>query len=293
MASHLLDIGGVGLVLGDSAFVDAGEKRAAFLVEQGDVFYQEHDNYEEAAAAYAQAAALSRSDYIRARMLYLKRRYAQRASDPRDYRNLFRAYPPAWMESLGPDPEKEKELTARLMAGGLGTYLMVNWYVTPLPDPAGGPKPDMDTAIGLFARLHEMEPSEPLYIDSLATLYARKGDFEGSGKMFRKLTALYPFGNEYACFRLAWIEFKLGRMAELEEMLARCGEYAEEAKYLTMKAALDLHKGHNRRAYRALSRSIKLDKAIGETHSLLAEYYRKRGDKSAEKVHLQWLRRNT
>jgi hypothetical protein len=99
---HVLDIGGVAVILGDSAFAPANERRAAFLVEQGDVHYQDHDNYEDAAACYREAASLLPHEQVLSRMMYLKRRYRETASDPRDYRNLFRAYPPAWMASAGP-----------------------------------------------------------------------------------------------------------------------------------------------------------------------------------------------
>ena len=293
LSAHLLDIGGVGLVLGDSAFVEVKERKAAYLVEQGDVFYQDHDNYEEAAAAYAQAASLYASDHILSRSFYLKRRYEGNAGDDRDYRNLFRTYPPEWMEHLALDPVKEKALKQKMMDGKLGTYLMVNWYTSPLPDISPESGAAMDTAVKLFTRLHEMDPAEPLYLDSLATLSSRRGDLSAAERELNDLIKLYPFGNDYAIFRLAWTKMKMGKLEDLEDLLPLCGEFSQEAKFLTMKAALAMRKGQYRRAYRALSRSLKLDKAVGETHTLLADYFRRRGDKSAERVHLQWLRRNT
>jgi tetratricopeptide (TPR) repeat protein len=257
------------------------------------VYYQDHDNYEEAAAAYAQASALHASDHILSRILYLKRRYGENAADVRDYRNLFRPFPTEWMERLALAPAQEKALKGRMMDGSLGTYLMINWYVSPLPDISSESAAAMDTALQLFTRLHAMDPAEPLYLDSLATLSYRRGDLAASARQLRQLIRLYPFGNDHAYFRLAWTQLKLGKVAELGELLPLCGEYSREAKFLTMKAALAMHKGQYRRAYRALSRSLKLDKAVGETHTLLADYYRLRGDKPAEQVHLRWLRRNT
>ena len=54
-----------------------------------------------------------------------------------------------------------------------------------------------------------------------------------------------------------------------------------------------MRKGRYRSAYTSLARSLKIDKSIGETHSLLADYYRRRGDKNAMQVHLNWKQRST
>jgi tetratricopeptide (TPR) repeat protein len=293
LEEHILDIGGVGLVLGDSAFAPAAERRAAFLLEQGDVHYQDHENYQGAAAAYRQAGALHANDQVWSRMVYLKRRYWESASDPRDYQNLFREYPPPWMERLGPEKAVERDIVAKIMEGRLGSYLMMNWYVAPLPDSTEESKAAMDTALSLFKTLHGMDPDEPLYTDSLASLLARRGDLEGSEKLYQELTGMYPFGSESAVYRLAWTKLRLGKVQELPELLARCRSYGEDARYLTMKAAVSLRKGRYRSAYLTLSRSLKVDKSIGETHALLADYYRHKGDKANMQVHLNWQRRST
>lgn len=293
LEEHILDIGGVGLILGDSAFVGPSERKAAFLVELGDVYYQDHENYQQAAASYRQAASLHPCDQVFSRMVYLKRRYWEFASDARDYQNLFYDYPPAWMEKLGPEKKVEKDIVARIMKGELGSYLMMNWYVAPMPDTSAESKAAMDTALSLFRELHRMDPDEPLYTDSLATLLARRGDLKGSEGLYAELSGLYPFGNESALYRLAWTKLKLGKVDELPGLLARCPGFAEDAKYLTMKGAVSMRKGHYRMAYAALARSLKVDKSIGETHALLADYYRHRGDKPEMQVHLNWQHRST
>lgn len=293
LEDHILDIGGVGMILGDSAVADAAERRAAFLVELGDVYYQDHENYEEAAIAYKQAGALHPCDQVSSRMVYLKRRYWELASDSRDYQNLFHEYPPGWMERLGPDKAVEKDIVAKIMGGKLGTYLMMNWYVAPIPDTSAESKSAMDTAVSLFRVLHKMDPDEPVYTDSLATLLARRGDLRGSESLYAELCGLYPFGSESALYRLAWTKLKLGKVEELPALLSRCGSFSEDAKYLTMKGAVSMRKGHYRSAYASLARSLKVDKSIGETHALLADYYRIRGDRVDMQVHLNWQRRST
>jgi hypothetical protein len=293
LEEHILDIGGVGMVLGDSAFGGAAERKAAFLVEQGDVYYQEHENYEEAALAYREAGRLHPCDQVHSRMVYLKRRYWELASDARDYQNLFHDYPPAWMEKLGPDKAVEMDIVAKIMKGGLGSYLMLNWYVTPLPDTSEDSRAAMDTALTLFRELHKMDPDEPLYTDSLATLLARRGNLAGSESLYVELSGLYPFGSESALYRLAWTKLKLGKVSELPALLARCRSYEEDARFLTMKGAVSMSKGHYRSAYSSLSRSLKVDKSIGETHALLADYYKRRGDKASMQVHVNWQRRST
>ncbi|MEO6095999.1 MAG: hypothetical protein ABIW76_10020, partial [Fibrobacteria bacterium] len=293
LEDHILDIGGVGMILGDSAFADAGERKAAFLVELGDVYYQDHDNYDLAAEAYHEAARLHGNDQVYSRMVYLKRRYWESASDARDYQNLFHDYPPRWLEKLGPDRVVEKDIVAKIMQGRMGSYLMMNWYVAPIPDTSAASRSVMDTALTLFRELHRMDPDEPLYTDSLATLLSRRGDLAASESLYAELSGLYPFGSESALYRLAWIKLRLGKVAELPALLARCPSYEEDARFLTMKGAVSMSKGRYRSAYASLSRSLKVDKSIGETHALLADYYRHRGDNAGMQVHLKWQRRDT
>ncbi len=293
LEDHVLDIGGVGMILGDSAFATPAERRAAFLVEQGDVYYQDHENYPEAAAAYLEAGHLHPNDQVYSRMVYLKRRYWEFASDSRDYQNLFYDFPPAWMAKLGPDKAIEKDIVTKIMHGKMGTYLMLNWYVAPIPDSSADSRAAMDTALTLFHELHRMDPDEPLYTDSLATLLYRRGDLKASETLYAELSGLYPFGSESALYRLAWIKLRLGKVGELSALLSRCPSYNEEARFLTMKAAVSMGKGHYRTAYASLARSLKIDKSIGETHALLADYYRRRGDKAGMQVHLNWQRRST
>lgn len=293
LEDHIVDIGGVGVVLGDSLFAPAAERKAAFLVEQGDVDYQEHDDFVQAARAYTQAAALFPADQVESRMLYLKRRYSEYAGDARDYRNLFRDYPPGWQKGFGPAPAREKDLTEKILAGKLGTYILMNWYVSPPPDTAPRLRRDMDTALRIFTKLHEMEPEEPLYLDTLATLRWRIGDYAGSEKMYEEMAGLYPFGNDYAVFQLAWVKFREGKVAELRPLLKRCPSFEGDAKYLTMEAAEALGRGRDHRAFSLLAKSLKLDKGIPETHGLLAEYYRRKGDEAAAAVHVRWIRRSS
>lgn len=290
---HILDIGGVAVVLGDSVYIPAEERRAAFLVEQGDVHYQDHDNYEDAAACYREAAALITHDQILSRMLYLKRRYRDLASDPRDYRNLFREYPPRWMREFGPSGPEEKALMSRILDGRLGTYVLMNWHKPPLPVTSSGARAELDTSLALFTSLNALDPYEPLYLDSLAALRQRAGDLAASERLFENLASLYPFGNEYAEFRLAWVKFKLGKVSELADALDRCSGFAEDARFLTMEGALAMAQGKEGKAFESLSKSLKLDKSLGETHALLADYHKRRGETEAESVHRLWLKRST
>ncbi|MEO7426219.1 MAG: hypothetical protein ABI036_13610 [Fibrobacteria bacterium] len=293
LEEHVLDIGGVGMILGDSAFAPAAERKAAFLVERGDVYYQDHENYRAAAADYGRASELNPCEQVYSRMVYLKRRYWQFASDSRDYQNLFHDFPPDWIVKLGPGRAAESRIIGKIMRGELGAYLMINWYVPPTPGSSAESRPAMDTALSLFRGLHKLDPDEPLYTDSLATLVGRRGELIESESLYSELTQLYPFGSESALYRLAWTKLRLGKIEELPALLARCRGYDEEAKYLTMKGAVSMHKGRLRSAYASLSHSLKVDKSIAETHALLADYYRRKGDKSEMQVHINWQRRST
>ena len=57
------------------------------------------------------------------------------------------------MEKLGPDKAVEKDIVTKIMGGKLGTYLMMNWYVAPVPDTSAESKASMDTALSLFRGL--------------------------------------------------------------------------------------------------------------------------------------------
>ncbi len=95
---------------------------------------------------------------------------------------------------------------------------------------------------------------------------------------------------------MPWSMLRCSSVSSMRKMkipLLRCKGFSEEAKYLTMRGALAMDQGHYHRAYAALSRSLKLDKSIGETHALLADYYHHRGDETAAQNHRKWLRRNS
>lgn len=293
LEAHVLDIGGVGMVLGDSAFAPKQERLAAFLLEQGDVYYQEHENYPEAAAAYRRAGELFPCDQVDSRKIYLKRRFQEFASDTRDYQNLFQDYPPAWFSKLGPAPAVERDLLAKIMGGRLGTFLMINWYASPDPDTSAEGRAQWDTAMALFEGLRKLDPDEPLYVDSLATLYARNGNLKAADSLYGLLASMYPFGNQSAAYRWAWTKLRLGQVEALPDLLDLCEGYAGEARYLTMRGAVWMRKHRWRAAHEALARSLKLDKSLGETHALLADWYKRKGDDRNRLVHQRWLRRST
>lgn len=293
LEAHVLDIGGVGLILGDSAFVPRNESIAAFQVEQGDVYYQDHENYPEAAAAYRRAGEFFPCEQVDSRKIYLKRRYEEFASDTRAYQNLFQDFPPTWYAKLGPTPAAERALVGKILAGKLGTYLMMNWYSSPAPDSSAEARAGLDTAMSLFRGLRRLDPDEPLYVDSLAALSYRSGNLKAADTLYGQLEGMYPLGNEAACYHWAWTKLQLGEVAALPALLDRCKGYSGEAKYLTMRAAVWMRKHRWRAAYAALSRSLKLDKSIGTTHALMADWYKRNGDERNMQVHQRWLRRST
>lgn len=293
LQDHITDLGGVGLILGDSLFVSKREKEAAYLVELGDAHYQEHDNYPEAATNYHEAELLFKNDQIESRILYLKRRYSEFASDAGDFENLFHEYPPKWMKLLGPDSSKEKEIVTKIINGKLGTYLMMNWITRSESDSNAKAKIKLDTAIQLYTWLHQKDSEEPIYLDSLAHIYFRQGNLDKSESFLNELSQLYPFGNENVSYRQAWIKLKLGKISEVAPLLSECKTFSNEARYLTLKAAVALNKGKGKTAFSLLERSLKLDKSLSETHELLVKYYQSRHDKSNAQLYELWQRRSS
>jgi hypothetical protein len=293
LESHIVDVGGVGLILGDSAFAPENERRAAFLVEQGDAYYQDHDNYEAAAAAYRRAGELFPCDQVDSRKLYLERRYREYAYDAGDYPSLFYDYPPAWFAQSGLDAAGERAILEKILSGKLGTYLLMNWYSPPAPDTSAEARAGMDTALAIFRRLRALDPDEPAYVDSLAALSLRKGDLAAADSLYGLLASMYPFGDEHADYELAWAKLKRGEIGALPELLSRCKGFSGEARYLTLQGAVSMRRHRWRSAYSALSRSLKLDKSIGETHALLADWYERKGDMRNAHLHRRWLQRST
>ncbi len=295
LEGYLHEIGGVGVILGDSAFADAREKHAAFLVELGDLRYQQYVDYPNAARNYGEAYALFPNEYIASRMLFLRNLYRQNHGDPRNYATLFAERGrPAWFEYVRMDAATDSLLTDKMNRGLLGRYLLMGW------SPMGAGPSTLDERmyrdslqLKAYQVLSERNPHEALFVDSLAGLHMRLENWEAAENSLRRLREMLPGIHSYAAYRLAWTLFKAGNFPELEAALAESRGFENEARYLTMAGALALHRERPKSARPLLEKSLKLDKGMPETHAMLAELARNRKDTAAAELHERWLTRTS
>ncbi len=293
LQKHIHDIGGVGLVLGSNTFVVANETQGAFWAEQGDLLYQEQENDSAAATAYAKSRFLWPSEYVESRIFYLQKRYLRMALDARREENLYRpTIFPAWLKNIGLNANQEKYWMDKVLSGSMGIYMLLNEYSSlKLAAPMNN-EARLDTSIQIFSQLHRLEPDEPSYLDSLATFKSIQNKWEDASTLWKAALGLYPFGNENISFRLAWSAYKLQQPDSVNVYLAHAPSYSEEADFLTLQGYCALNTKAYTKAYAALSKSLKLNKASPETHNLLMQYYTYKGDSSAVKLHQLWQKRS-
>ena len=280
LLQHLHDIGGVALILGDSTFASSTERRAAYLTELGDVLYQEHDDNEDAAKAYAKAQALHPSDYILARMVYLERRnYGWDAMFREEVGKEF---------SFGLDSIARNRITGKILDGGMGQYLLLNWHEAAPRFFAGKDSIERDSARTIFQTWLRLQPNNPVILDSLATVFQAQRRWDSAEVYCRRELGYYPLGNEYAAYRLAWNLFQQEHFEELDKWLDRSESFQEDAHYLLMQAALDWHKGRRRAAVSEIRKSLKLDKTLSESHKWMERMALAKGDSSGATLNRRW-----
>ncbi len=265
---NLHDIGGVAIFLGDTAWIKPEEDRAAFLVELGDELYQEQENDQAAAEAYAQAEILWPNDYVACRILYLKRRWQHQHSDPGDYSGLFhKPGLPAWARLVPLDSATVKRVTARILDGSMGQFLLLSWIA--LIPPEGSPlhTERLDSAETAFRLLRRLEPSQALYLDTLAALAHRRGAYAQEADALDTLSRYHPFGDEDIQFRLAWAAFLAGDRPRAKAALLRCPGFKHLPRHELIAGAISCAEGKKRQGRRLLERSLKQDKAEPRIHA--------------------------
>ncbi len=294
LENHLHDIGGVGVILGDSAFVSEEENRSAFLVELGDLRYQQYGDYAKAAEDYRQAYALFPSEYVAARMVYLRNLHMQKKGDPRSYLSLFEAPGiPAWFHDLQLDSDTEANVKRKIRTGALGRFLLMGWSSQSSGPATYAQRRFQDSLqLDVYRVLHELDPYESDFVDSLAGLHMRMGNWETAVPLLRRSIGMKPGIHSHSHYRLAWTLFKSGNMEELPHALAKSQGFENEPRYLTMQGALALWKGKPRAARPWLEKSLKLNKGMPETHAMMAEIARSRNDSAAASLHERWLERS-
>src|SRR3989338_2699544 len=264
---HLHDICGVGLVLGDTAFASAAERRAAYLVEYGDVLYQEHDDNQGAAGAYARAQTLHPSDYIQARMAYLERHALRKEGPEFGLGSVFRGEIRRRGIVTGLTPAAKARISDRIRRGDLGQYLLLNWHDAAPLFFAGADSGVGDSTRGVFHAWMRLEPHNPAALDSLAAGFEARRRWDSAAFYYRRLLEYRPPGHEFAAYRLAWVLFQEGKFPEMEKWLRRCPSFREEARTLVMRGAAAWSAGRRRSGKAALEKSLKLDKTSPEAHA--------------------------
>ncbi len=285
---HLHDIGGIAMVIGDSSFASTEERKASFLVEYGDGLYQEQDDFVGAAEAYVRAQALFPSDYILARELFLERRAKCLEGSSHHLGELFRAKYYA-QPQIVVSPSDRQRITDKIIQGELGQYLLLQWHENA---PRFYFRPDLPDSTSLvFHTWFRLEPYNPGALDSLATFFAKKSQWDSSEFYFRQSLAFYPMGNEYLNYRLAWNQFQQEKFGDLKNLLKHCEGFKGEARYLLMQGVLAWQQGHRKTGIKSLGQSLKLDKSLPETYAWKSRMASKTMDSAGVALSQKWLER--
>lgn len=265
---NLHDIGGVAVFLGDTAWIAEEEDRAAFLVELGDELYQEQENDQAAAEAYAQAETLWPNDYVACRILYLKRRWQHQHDDQGDYSSLFlKPGLPPWARLVPLDSATVRRVTARILDGSMGQYLLLSWIPSIPPEGAPLHAERLDSAQTAFRLLRRLEPSQALYLDTLAALAHRRGAYAQEADALDTLSRYHPFGDEDIQYRLAWAAYLAKDKPRAKAALLRCPGYEHLPRHQLIAGAIACAEGKKRQGRKLLERSLKQDKAEPHIHA--------------------------
>jgi len=228
------------------------------------------------------------SDYISARMLYLKRRWLHHHQDPSDYTHLFESQlEPKWFSYLSLNKKDEEKRVSDILAGKLGQYLLMNWVGPIPPEGASGYESALDTAWNAFLQLRKLQPAQGLFLDSLAALAHQKKLWDLESAYLDTLSGFNPFGDQDIQYRRANSLFLGGHYAEAKKSLKRCESFQHEARWLLIKAAALCSEGNIHKGRKILEQSLKLDKTNHEAFL----WWKKCSSESEQSTDSLWVKR--
>jgi len=266
---HLLNIGGIGLLIGDTTHTPPNQAKAAFLIELGDRYYQTQNNFTLAAQAYRTAQIYYDNWVVKERMGFLVKHYYNRQFAKGKIASLFA--PDKYTELLNRmewTPQNLDTVQQRVFAGKAGTAILQQW-----PTPNLYYQPELlDTLFRVYTVLHKKEPHNSEYLDSLASLEYKRKNYASSREYYQILNNGSPFGDQVAILNLAWTLLLENKNEQIAQWLPRASQIYYPAKYYTLAAAVDLHNKNLSKAFHKLKRSLKEDKTLYPTHDLFAQY---------------------
>jgi tetratricopeptide (TPR) repeat protein len=289
LRQHILNIGGIGLVVGDSSFISEKISHAAYLIELGDIYYQTQKNFKMAGKCYQKAEELHWNWTVLERMAYLHRFYHQIQVNSREGANLFSAsdYYPPWYRNFNLNKDLKSRILKRVLEGKAGWIILEQWPIrTQYRDSV-----QYDSLMSIYSFLLQKNPFAGEYLDTLARLEYERGRYSESEFYYEKLSSMYSRRNREINLKLAWVKQLLGKTSEIKGLLSGTRPEFGPARYLTLEGALHLSQGQTKKAYKKLTKSLKEDKTLAETHRLLAEYYFRTGDIEKNALHLKWYNR--
>ncbi len=286
---YILDIGGVGLFLGDSAIAGPRESASAYYIELGDMYYQIFNNYTKAASCYQRAHALYPGWVPYERMFYLKIRFQRLRSDLNIESQLFYNWDNIpWLRVFPIEESITDTLSRRIYTGLAGRIILEQ--CAPLKSYKDSAR--LDTLLQIYTFLHESDKFNISYLDSLAKFELEAGHFDRSKKLHQNLVQLLPYDDADIYLRLGWTLAQLGEANKLKNILKKTSPASDRfSKFYTLEGAYLLSRQKYDKAGEKLLESLKMDKTLGLTHKLLAQYYAHQGQSKKEALHLKWYKR--
>ncbi|MBF0431880.1 MAG: tetratricopeptide repeat protein [Fibrobacteria bacterium] len=289
MEKHLRDIGGIGIIAGDSGLVTKKQSMAAYLIEQGDIYYQQQNDFIMAANCYLRAKELHPNWVVLERIVFLKRRYQHFINDLSVTTSLYiRDTAQFWEKNFNISEEIELQSVHRILQGKAGNFILEQWPRRPRYRSS-----DILDSLDLIYRfLVKTNPYNTDYLDSLASINYEQGKYAESKEHYKALWSLSPGGNSRALFKIAWLHFKLGEYTKIESILKKRMKPtltgADAAKLLALKGAVLFSKEKYTAAIQQLRKSLKEDLILPEVHSIIAQAYEKNGEHERALLHRSW-----
>ncbi len=293
LMQNILNYGGVGVLVGDTSFINPLNAEAAYEVEKGDVYYQSQNNFVLAAQSYKKAYQLFPHWVSLERMVSLKKYYQKKnkKKSVEAWYMLKGVYGglefPEWYRDLALSDSLENQVKSRIRSGQSGLIILEEWVTRPLVRS----RAQKDSLLTSYKVLSKSAPYNRNYIDTLARVFKEVGNYSKSEQYYKRLLKLYPVKNNRVALELAWVLLLKGEKGEISDWLVTEQKAIDYSRYFTLKGASLLYLGKKNKAKDALLESLKSDKTIGETHELLALYYEQMNQPTPRDLHLKWASR--
>ncbi len=286
IVQHILDIGGIGLVVGETKWPDSKSHYAAYTIEMADMYYQSLNNIPRAYALYQSARENKDNWVVRERISYLKRHFLANLQDVKKMGSVFYNNTGFGKKEVM-DVSIELETKKRILQGKAGSILLENWILRkPIPDSS-----QLDSLKSVYIYLNKINPYKTSYLDSLSNIEYKLGNVENAINYAIELYNIYPNGYPNLALNICWMYLELENMEKVSQWFSLAKGTYYKSKYLAIKGALQVYKGHINRAEKILQESLKEDKTLALTHKWMLNVYKQQGNHQKAAIEEKWILR--